>query len=108
MAYDVTKQCDNATKQAAKLKREWDTLSAAEQLRLLSRYALDVKRELLMSAVPGADARPETARERALLLAAADSTINQTIKVDEATMRQQSNDGLPALLERIAAVLKGE
>jgi hypothetical protein len=95
-------------RQAEKLKREWDAMSAAEQLRLLSRYSLDVKRELLLSAVPQADARPETARERALLLAAADSTINQTIKVDEAALQaRRSQELLPELLARIEAALKG-
>ncbi len=81
----------------------------AKELDALTEIAMRQKRIILETELPGPkDHRPEAVRTRALVLSAADSTINQKIKVDEAVMRQQSNDGLPALLERIAAVLKGE
>ena len=103
MTSDVT----YVTRQADKLKREFDRMSAAEQLVVIGRYALDVKREILTSAVPQADGTPESARERALLLAAADSTINQIIKVNEVQLRAREVDMLPEILARIDKALAG-
>jgi hypothetical protein len=59
---------------------QWDTLSPSEKQALLLDQALDRKKEILTMPLPDVDDdSSEATRLRALILAAADSTISQTI-----------------------------
>jgi hypothetical protein len=59
---------------------QWDALSPGDKQAWLLDQALDRKREILTVPLPDDDDdSPEATRLRALILAAADSTINQTI-----------------------------
>ena len=81
----------------------------AKELDALTEIAMRKKREILELELPGPrDHRPEAVRTRALVLSAADSTINQKIKVDESSMRQRQDESRQAILERIALAMKGE
>lgn len=78
-----------------------------EQLDELTRVALIRKAELLGLPLPeDEDMSFDACRQRQLILAAADSTINQRIKVDENALRASSQSLLPALLEKIEKALK--
>src|SRR5476649_2037733 len=81
----------------------------AKELDALTEIAMRQKRIILETELPGPkDNRPEAVRTRALVLSAADSTINQKIKVDETAMvARRSQELLPELLARIEAALKG-
>ena len=63
-------------------ERQWDTLSPSEKLAWLLDKALDYKRELFAMPLPDPnDDSAEAHRLRSLILAAANSTIEQTIRL---------------------------
>ncbi len=77
------------------------------QLDDLTRMAMVRKAQLLGLPLPEDDDMSlEACRQRNLVLAAADSTINHRIKVDENGLRASSQSLLPALLEKIEKALK--
>ena len=89
------------------LERDFDALSPSEQLQWLAELALIRKKQLLQTPLPGDnDGSHDAHRVRLMLLAAADSSINQLIKVNEVQLRQRTEELLPALLEKIEKALK--
>jgi hypothetical protein len=95
---------------AIKKPAEIVPFNPATELDALTEIAMKQKRIILETELPGPkDNRPEAQRTRALVLAAADSTINQKIKVDETAMvARRSQELLPELLARIEAALRGQ
>jgi hypothetical protein len=89
--------------------RPFRELDMAGKLDSLTEVALDRKMDILGTPLPpDDDDSAEACRMRALILAAADSAINQKIKVDETAMvARRSQELLPELLARIEAALKG-
>jgi hypothetical protein len=83
-----------------------DTLNLADKLEAATSLALDEA-----SAILRLEAQIDD-RTFQMILRAKSGIINTVltnqVRVDEAKLRHQHSDGLPALLERIAAVLKGE
>ena len=78
-----------------------------EQLDDLTKIALMRKAQILGLPLPDdEDMSADAMRQRSIILSAADSTINQKIKVDDTAMRQRADDQLPQLLARIEAALK--
>lgn len=91
------------------LDRDFEELNPAEQLQWLAELALIRKKQLLQTPLPGDDdGSHEAHRVRLMLLAAADSAINQVIKVNEVQLKARSDNALPELLARIEAALKNE
>jgi len=71
---------DDATMPKEPVPANWDALSPGEKQAWLLDQALDRKRDILAIPLPDdGDDSPEATRLRALILAAADSTISQTI-----------------------------
>ena len=79
----------------------WDSLSPGEKQSWLLDKALDCKREILTLPMPDPDDDSvEAHRIRALILAAADSTIEQTIRLRTNQLTPAANDdGIEKLLE---------
>jgi hypothetical protein len=70
----------------------WDDLSPGEKQAWLLDQALDRKREILTLPMPDeSDDSIEATRLRALILTAADSTINQTIALRSPSLATASN-----------------
>jgi hypothetical protein len=70
----------------------WDDLPAGEKQARLLDQALDRKREILSLPLPDADDdSAEAHRTRSLVLAASDSTINQTITLRSAALGTASD-----------------
>jgi hypothetical protein len=70
----------------------WDTLPPGEKQARLLDQALDRKREILTMPLPDeGDDSAEATRLRALILSAADSTINQTIALRSPSLATASN-----------------
>src|SRR5580704_11049420 len=70
----------------------WDTLPPGEKQARLLDQALDRKREILTMPLPDeSDDSIEATRLRALILTAADSTINQTIALRSPSLATASN-----------------
>jgi hypothetical protein len=66
----------------------WDSMSPGEKQAWLLDQALDCKREILTLPLPNPnDDSAEAHRMRALLLAAADSTIEQTIRMNASQLK---------------------
>jgi hypothetical protein len=85
----------------------WVRLGQAAKLQLLTELSLDRKFEILRIPLPADDDDSvEAHRVRQLILSAADSTIHQTIKVEEGQLRKAEGTGLAALLDRIDAAIK--
>jgi hypothetical protein len=80
---------------------EWDSLSPGEKLAWLLEQALDVKRDILTLPSPDPDDySAEAHRTRSLLLAAADSTIEQTIRLRTNQLKPPAaDDGIAELIE---------
>jgi hypothetical protein len=71
----------------------WDSVSPGEKMAWLLDKALDCKREILTLPLPNPnDDSAEAHRMRALLLAAADSTIEQTIRLKANYLLQKASD----------------
>jgi hypothetical protein len=71
----------------------WDSMSPSEKQAWLLDKALDCKRDILTLPLPDAnDDSIEPIRLRALLLAAADSTIEQTIRLQTNQLRPAAAD----------------
>ena len=86
----------------------FEDLSPAEKLDWLGNLALDRKRDLLGTPLPADDDDSvEAHRLRTVILTAADSTINQIIKVNEVRLRAREVDMLPEILARIDKALAG-
>ena len=87
-------------------EKPFEDLSPAEKLDWLGNLALDRKRDLLGTPLPADDDDSvEAHRLRTVILTAADSTINQIIKVNEVRLRARQVDMLPEILARIDAAL---
>ncbi len=72
----------------------WDSMSPGEKLSRLLDMALDVKKNILSAPLPDPnDDSAEAHRMRALILAAADSTIEQTIRLKANHLLQKASDG---------------
>jgi hypothetical protein len=71
----------------------WDSMSPGEKLAWLLDKALDVKRAILATPLPDPDDDSnEATRMRALILTAADSTIEQTIRLKANHLLQKASD----------------
>jgi hypothetical protein len=71
----------------------WDVMSPGEKMAWLLNQALDCKREILTIPLPDpSDDSLEAGRARALILAAADSTIEQTIRLQTNQLKPTAND----------------
>ncbi len=72
---------------------KWDSLSPGEKQEWLLDMAMDVKKNILSAPLPDPnDDSPEAIRMRALILAAADSTIEQTIRLKANHLLQKASD----------------
>jgi hypothetical protein len=80
----------------------WDTMPPGDKQAWLLDQALDRKREILTVPLPDdGDDSIEATRLRALVLAAADSTISQTIALRSAALSQTSaSDARDDVMER--------
>jgi len=80
----------------------WDTMPPGDKQAWLLDQALDRKREILTMPLPDdGDDSAEAARLRALVLTAADSTINQTIQLRSAALGTASDARDAELLQFI-------
>jgi hypothetical protein len=80
----------------------WDTLSPGDKQAWLLDQALDRKREILTMPLPDdGDDSIEATRLRALILAAADSTISQTIQLRSGALASPARDTRDQELEQI-------
>ena len=71
----------------------WDSMSPGEKLSGLLDMALDVKKNILSAPLPDPnDGSSEAHRTRSLILAAADSTIEQTIRLKANHLLQKASD----------------
>jgi hypothetical protein len=79
----------------------WDAMCPGEKMAWLLNAALDVKRDILTMPLPDPDDDSiEAHRARALVLEAADSTIEQTIRLRTNQLTTAANDdGIEKLLE---------
>jgi hypothetical protein len=82
-------------------ERQWDSMSPGEKQSWLLNQALDVKRDILTTPLPDPnDDSAEAHRMRALILAAADSTIEQTIRLRTGQLTPAANDdGMEKIFE---------
>ena len=72
---------------------KWDSLSPGEKLSRLLGMALDVKKNILSAPLPDPnDDSAEAHRMRSLILAAADLTIEQTIRLQTNQLTPAAND----------------
>jgi hypothetical protein len=80
---------------------QWDSLSPGEKQAWLLDKALDVKRDILTLPMPDpADDSAEAHRLRSLILAAADSTIEQTIRLQTNQLKPAAgNDDMEKIFE---------
>jgi hypothetical protein len=80
---------------------QWDSMSPGEKQAWLLDQALDVKRDILTMTLPDPDDdSPEAHRTRSLLLAAADSTIEQTIRLQTNQLKPSAaDDGIAEIIE---------
>jgi hypothetical protein len=86
----------------------WDSMSPGEKLSRLLDMALDVKKNVLSAPLPDPnDDSAEAHRMRSLILTAADSTIEQTIRLGTNQLAPAAADGFEEIIEerRRAAVL---
>jgi hypothetical protein len=88
----------------------WDSMSPGEKMAWLLNKALDVKRDILTMPLPDPDDDSiEAHRIRALVLDAADSTIEQTIRLRTNQLTPTANDdGIEKVLEERMAAAKLE
>jgi hypothetical protein len=81
--------------------REWQSMSPGEKQAWLLNQALDCKRGILTMPLPDPDDySAEAIRMRALILAAADSTIEQTIRLQANQLKPPAaDDGIAEIIE---------
>jgi hypothetical protein len=89
--------------EAVSVSAQWESMPPGEKQAWLLDQALDRKREILAMPLPDeSDDSAEATRLRALILAAADSTINQTIALRSnmlATARDNRDAEVEAVIE---------
>jgi hypothetical protein len=80
---------------------EWQSMSPGEKQAWLLGQALDAKRDILTMPLPDPDDdSPEAHRIRMLILAAADSTIEQTIRLQTNQLKPAAGaDGIEEIIE---------
>jgi hypothetical protein len=80
---------------------DWQTMSPGEKLSRLLDMALDVKKNILSAPLPDPnDDSAEAHRTRSLILAAADSTIEQTIRLQTNRLKPTAaDDGMEKIFE---------
>ena len=73
--------------------QDWQTMSPGENQAWLLNQALDAKRDILTMPLPDpSDDSAEAHRARSLILAAADSTIEQTIRMSASQLKPAAAD----------------